>query len=339
MSKVIIHLVRLYSPHIGGVETHVSALSKLAKEKGCDVLVITEQINVNHLLEETINGVKIVRIPTERLKSKINLWFWFFKNRFLFANSDIVQVHDVFWWIIPLLFMLKGKLFVTFHGWEGTYPIPFTNKIHRLIASLFAVKTMHVGEWIQKYYWDIPNEISYGGVGFKTKRISSVKNNSDHFVFIGRLDEDNDLPMYITFAKLLKSKFPNIKISWVGDGQYARDCSEIGTVTGFVDDTCSYLSDAGIVGASSYLSIWDSYAYGKAVCSFYSNKLKKAYLESFPEKSGLFISDNPKKMLAMYSKIRNLDKNHEKLQIELLEIAAKYNWKAVFVQYEKIWDS
>ena len=58
----IIFLVRLYHPHIGGVEKHVKTLSHLLSERGYRVTIITEKYDSDLKSFERIEGISVYRI-------------------------------------------------------------------------------------------------------------------------------------------------------------------------------------------------------------------------------------------------------------------------------------
>ena len=98
-------------PHIGGVEKHIKEISEILVKNGHNVKVVSEED---------------IKQPRIKFFGLIYIWYWFFKNISLIYKSDIVHVHDVFIWYLPFRFLFPfTKVFITFHGWEGKYPILF----------------------------------------------------------------------------------------------------------------------------------------------------------------------------------------------------------------------
>lgn len=175
MAKIV-HLARYYEPHLGGVETHVRELNKQLLERGDKVWVLCEEHQKGLPAEEIIDGVTILRMPSLSFKSrflplpflnkfyfKLKVWTWIASRGKLLADADVIQVHDVFWWIWPIYSFVYYKTFLTFHGWEGKFPISILAKAHRYYNAMSAKKTIHVGQFIQKFYWDKPTEVIFGG--------------------------------------------------------------------------------------------------------------------------------------------------------------------------------
>lgn len=144
----ILFLTRKSWPDIGGVEKHIYEVTKILRKKGHVVKIVVE---------------KDIKPPHIKFIGLICIWIWLFKNRKLVTNSDIVHIHDVFIWYLPFALVLsKKKVFTTFHGWEGKYPIPLINIIQKKIASRFSSRTVSVGAYIEKYYGIKADNIIYG---------------------------------------------------------------------------------------------------------------------------------------------------------------------------------
>lgn len=272
----ILFLSKYFYPHIGGVETHVLKLSKVLIKLGHSVTVITESHDQNLKAEEIFDGIKIIRMPFGISNQKMPVWKFISTHKSLFQNSDIIHAHDVFWWYLPLRFLLPDKkIFTTFHGWEGIYP-PRTGSVYsRKLAEKLSSGNICVGEFITSWYGTRPDFVTYGATDFK----SAGKEGSGILV-LGRLTKDNDIGMVIAALQQIKNK--NIKIKFSGDGPLRSEASKIGETLGFQTDTTTLVQNSRIIIASSYLSILDSMAAGKPVFSVYSNPLKKDYLFMHP---------------------------------------------------------
>jgi glycosyltransferase involved in cell wall biosynthesis len=353
--KKILHLAKYYSPHLGGVETHLKEINKLLTKEGNQVIVICFQSSDKEELEEVIDGVQVIRIPVNSFlpkmfsnnpvsKSllKLKVWTWIAQHSKLFLDADIIQVHDVMWWIWPLYMVVYYKTYLTFHGWEGRYPVRAIDKYHRYFNSLGAKKSIHVGDFISQFYLDKPNHVIYGGVNMPKGRtkIKSSKNKTlsdkSQIVFLGRLEFENEIEKYLQLFKLIKKEYPKIKITFVGDGAYQEDCQEVGEVIGYVDNPNNYLEQADLVFANSYLSILEAQSYGKIVCSFYSHLLKKVYLITFPGSKLMLIESSPRKMMGRLSRVNKL--NQSKLSNEVQKFAKSMSWQNIVGVYKQMWE-
>lgn len=344
----IVHLAKYYFPHLGGVEIHLKEINSLLVKMGHEVTVVTLKHN-SKLADSTIhNGVKIIRMPDEvekkrSLEAKQEAWNFIKEHKEIFIEADVIHVHDVFWWILPIYKLIRKKIFVTFHGWETEYPVRFNAKLQRHIYSKLSRGTIHVGDWIQKFYFDKPNYVTYGGINAKRLTKSGIKNYSHdcsqiNIAFIGRLSKDNEVEKYIKTIEILKTMGHKVNIIWVGDGEFRQECEKHGEVTGFVKNISRYFVNKDLIFSSSYLSILEAQLVGNNVCSFYSNDLKKAYLESYPGSKYLLIANTPESMISKITLLFNSPKSQNLTKIESREFAKHQTWNKVLNLYLKLWN-
>lgn len=358
--KKILFLTRLYYPHIGGVETHIQKIAQELVKRNDEVTIITSSFDQSLSIQETVENVKIIRIPFDSEASKMRTWKWMNDHKVLFHESDVIHIHDVFWWVFPLLPFIRPKLFITFHGWEGQFPIKRTSILQRKIAASLVKGNIHVGEYIQKWYGTHANVVTYGAVDSSSQKnahqsgkevLKKVFNaaKSGSFVlknklkyeaiFLGRLSTDNDVDAVVRLFRLWKKEVPSAQFLFVGDGDLRDDCAEIGEVTGFVKNPDQYIDEAKIVCASSYLSIMSAQLRKKLVLSFYSNPLKKDYLSFYPQAKHMIIESEPQVALAKLSDLQK-DKRRYNAYIESNHHWVKsQTWSKVTDEYEKLWNS
>ncbi len=156
----MLFLSRLYFPHIGGVEKHVREVSKRLVARGHEVKIVTEKFDSSLKDLEAVDGIGVHRIPHG---NKWNIWREMKRNEHLLDWADIIHAHDVYFWLIPYKLMHPfKKTFVTFHGWEGKYPVPFKNKMVRKISEWAANGNICVGDYISKWYGTKADFVTYG---------------------------------------------------------------------------------------------------------------------------------------------------------------------------------
>lgn len=336
--KTLAILTPYFYPRVGGVETHVWETSTLLAEQGYSITIITAQHELQLPLHETIAGMQVCRIPHSAVGKKFPTWFWMFRHLRTLWVSDIVQVHDVWWWLAPFSPLLSHKLFITFHGWEGKFPVALSAKLHRLLAAATAQGTVHIGKWIQEFYMDRPTNISYGGTRENDIVLLNTKDcTAPHFVFLGRLAWDTSTDIYLELAALLKKNYPKAKITWIGDGELRPLCEKYGTVTGFTNHPEKYLRTATFVGASSYLSILLAQSFGHVVCGIYSNQLKKQYLNSIPTAQTLIISATARQCFAQISVLLHNPEYFTQLKHAAQQQSRVLTWQKVTEQYIQLW--
>lgn len=329
----IVHICPSFFPHGGGVETHVAEVSKELCHRGFEVTIITKS-HENHLPEiDSLADISIWRLPTNSAKK--TTWFWMWQHRSLVVQADVIQVHDVWWWLIPVLPFVWRKLHITFHGWETEWPIRWQAKLHRLIASWTARTTLHVGAWIQEFYWDKPTAITYGGTLLTPAIKQAIK--PDQFVFVGRLAEDTGVKQVCQFIAALKKMKPTTTITWVGDGPLRSDCQNYGQVVGWVTEPQKYTASAQVVIASSYLSILDAQSQGKLVVALFDNPLKERYLETYPGVKWMLMGNQPEELaFELYQLLADKTKLTKYLQGMATFVHAQ-TWAKVTDVYEQLW--
>lgn len=330
--KQIVFLTRLFSPHVGGVETHVLQISKRLINSGYTVTVITEQFEEQLPLKEEKDHLQVIRIPQSQL-TKLGIWSWILQHRELFTQANVVHVHDVFWWVIPIYGLVKDRIYITFHGWEGVFPPRRTAVWHRRLAARLSRGVIQIGDFIQKWYGTQPDIVSYGATDQQLTSKKSI--NKYHLAFIGRLSPDNDLPEVINLIETAKASDSQIKVIFIGDGELAELASRYGQVTGFVKDVEKYLSESEVVVANSYLSILQAMALRKLVCSIYTNPLKKDYMTLHPQAGNMIVGNSGN---AIWQQLLQLDRSQRKLMIKQSQAWAKdQSWEQLTDKYKLLW--
>ncbi len=335
----IVHVCRLYAPHIGGVETHVAAVAHVQARQGHQVTIVTTQHDSSLPLEEVgLDGIQIIRLPLDSSEQKLKTWWWMHQHSVLFRNANFLHVHDIFWWIFFLFLIYRVNFLITFHGWETVWPVPFSHKLHRWIAARCARIKVHVGSWIQKIYWDVPDAVLYGGVDRELFKLPKPKlGRTVHIIFLGRLEHDTGVLQYLELLAELKRQRLGYTMLWVGDGSLRGRCEQVGTVTGLTRKVVQHLRVSDIVFASTYLSMLQAQAASRLVVSMYSNDLKKKYLEAYPGSQYCIITDKPDtgatQLLSLLSKPERL----QYIQNEARQFARTQTWESVTAIYQNLW--
>lgn len=253
----VLFLSKYKWPHVGGVEKHIFKISSFLERDGHNVTIVSS----NH-----------IKIPALKIIGLVYVWTWVLKHRKWILDFDIIHIHDVFIWYLPikLIYPFK-KVYVTYHGWEGIYPIPLWNLLNKRIANHMVSGSISVGRYINKYYRIKSNFIIYGGVD---RLIKNKVNKSLSCVYLGRLEKDTGIE---DFLKYVETKMTNIHIYFVGDGPFSGICKKYGRLVGNVSDPSKYLKFSRYVVPSGYLSYWESLNYNCIPLIFPNNKLKRDY--------------------------------------------------------------
>lgn len=255
----VLFLTRYFYPHIGGVEKHVYFLSNELSKKGIAITILTTKHDSALKATESLDKIKVRRVPFPNIKilGLIYIWIWFIKHRQIIAQHDLVHCHDVFIWYLPIRFLYPNKpVFVTFHGWEGNYPIPFINILIKRVSSILSRGNICVGKYLEKYYGIQSNAVVYGATHTKSERNFTIKKDKRKIVYVGRLERDTSLPFFL--RKL--NKFQGYTIDFCGDGELRNKCEKYGTVHGYTNPE-PYLLKAAICFAQGYLSALEALSF------------------------------------------------------------------------------
>lgn len=228
-------------PRIGGVEVHIRELKEELLKKNYEITTISEEdINYPH--------IKIVGL--------LYIWHWLFKNRKLIIEAEIIHIHDVFIWYLPFRFLFpRKKVYITFHGWEGVYPIPLWNILNKKLANFLCNGSIAVGNYINKYYGIKSDFVIHGGVE-KTPKLKNSK-ISNTVAWLGRQDKDTG---YFEFLEWLK-EHSDLKVKYVTNELNPE----------------KYLKTAEYCVPSGYLSYLEAKSYGCKIMTFANNPLKEDY--------------------------------------------------------------
>lgn len=244
----ILFIAKHKAPRIGGVEKHIDAISHrlYALGKGhlrCKIKTISEED---------------IKQPHIKYFGLLYVWFWLFKNRILITDANIVHIHDVFIWYLPFRFLFPRKrVFVTFHGWEGKYPIPLWNIFNKKMASYLCNGSISVGKYIEKWYGITATHIIYGGVDLRCK-IEDLRKIKNSIVWLGRQDEDTGIK---EFRQWLTTNGQGLKVKYVTN----------------IKNPEKYLKTAEYCVPSGYLSYLEARNMGCKIMTFANNPLKEDY--------------------------------------------------------------
>jgi glycosyltransferase involved in cell wall biosynthesis len=154
----ILTVLTYYRPHTSGLTIYAERLARAFARRGHQVTVMTTQYDPSLLLEETLDGVKIVRVPVAARVSKgvIAPTFGLVATR-LVAQHDVVQMH------LPQFdapgVALRGRLFgkpavLTYHC-DLLLPPGFFNRFVNAVVdfqnNMAGILSNHIVTYTQDY--------------------------------------------------------------------------------------------------------------------------------------------------------------------------------------------
>jgi glycosyltransferase involved in cell wall biosynthesis len=334
----ILFFSRLFYPHIGGVETHALQIGKMLVKYGHKVVVVTEKYSWSDT--DSVEGIQIYRMPVgkeNRLK-KFRVWVWLWKQRQLITQADIIHCHDVFFWYLPFRFIFPNKpVYTTFHGHEMTFPPSKKAILVRKISEKLSWGNICVGAYIQKWYGTKPTFVTDGAI--ETVKESHLKKMQGKIkiVFIGRLEPDTGVPLYLHLLDIVKSKHIDFSFEACGDGSLRELVKQYGIVHGFVQNVPEYINDADIVFASSQLSIMEAFLGKRIVFAAYENALKKDLLSLAHFGKWIILSDNPSYLADQVIAVMNNPLAYKNQIENAYQWVKTQTWRNLADLYTQLW--
>ncbi|MFH1447973.1 MAG: glycosyltransferase family 4 protein [Candidatus Micrarchaeota archaeon] len=237
----VIQVVHSFPPEIGGIEAHVSNLSKEMVKNGHEVTVITSSDGRSPNFE-VIDGIRVFRYWSLRIPwfSSVRIIpFLFF--RLLLTDGDIYHSHgygSIQPFYTAIAAWLKRKPFIfTLHGYpklRGTSAIMkwfYTNTIARIFLFL-SRKVITVTratiediarETDRKKICTIPNGVDL--VKFKSKKGISKLEATD-ILYIGRFDAYKGIDTLIRAFAILRNRVPQARLRIIGHDEGIRGSLE-----------------------------------------------------------------------------------------------------------------
>jgi len=345
MTKIkLLFITRLYLPHIGGVEKHTSRVAELLENKygrKFAVTVVTERYDQNLAKREQINNVDVWRITLPNGKTnKFFIWWWVKRHFWLFFTADIIQIHDVFFWILPLyplLWLLRKKIYITFHGYEAPGPITWRQKFWHRLAAFCCRGNVCVGNFHAIVYGVKPSVITYGAVDEVKPQVKQRQ-----IAFVGRLEEDTGIMAYlVALSVVLNSQAQRggfrIHLDVFGDGALRKECE--GYVSknkldvrfwGFVENATEWFGRYQIIFASQYLSMLEAMSQGCTVISFAGTEIKKVYLSSAKFAEWITITHSAVEIADALLNPKMMNKHGSGW-------AKKQTWEKLVSEYRELW--
>ena len=288
----VVHLAQLYWPHVGGIEKHIELLASALKKKNCETVVVTKKYDVSLPSFERKGSTTIHRFDVSEsspFQHKLSVWKGIWNSRNVLFQADVIHVHDVFWWLLPLLpfLLLKNKkVFMTFHGYEGSEAPQWKQKFWHKSAEAWSNGNLCIGGFHTKYYGIQPTLVSFGAVESKIKQRakSATKRTA---IFIGRLQQDTGFLEYVETIKVLRDRGEVWQLDVYGEGsqltQAQAFCEENALTKqahfhGFVANADRFLPKYSVAFVSRYLALLEALSAGVPVVAQYTNNIKKDYL-------------------------------------------------------------
>jgi glycosyltransferase involved in cell wall biosynthesis len=337
-------------PHVGGVEKHISELNTILVGWGHQIVLWAPKFNDQLPFFEKKEGVDIYRITKtrSRLIDALKTLAWWFQHLDLIKSADLVHFHGsfpLFHWFFPLRVLFPFKpMFITYHGCGMTVPPIRREATRNRLAQFFTRGNICIGHFLEKWHRLKPSYVSYGGVKIPSNFPSSRENAA---VYVGRLDEDTGVELYLQALAILKETFRiEIPLTICGDGAARAEleeyCSKKGldvTFEGFVDNPFNYLIRHQFAFVSGYLSILEAMAAQGLVFSVYKNEIKEDYLKLLPDADKMMIINaDPPSLAEDIKRVLEEKDAFSDLRKRASAFVKDQSWEKLAKTYIELWD-
>jgi glycosyltransferase involved in cell wall biosynthesis len=335
----ILVLTKFYHPRIGGVETTVKLLSENFVGRGHEVTVVC----MDHELrgEETINGVKVVRLPSDtKLLAGVNRSIW----RYLTANVrtgdfDVVHVHSYHILLSmegALLFKMRGIPYVFSGHYHGKGHTPFRDLLFkayhpmgalvlRRAERIFCVSKCEMA-LLTRDFKDLEDRITVIPSGIKDFPKIDVKRDPDRLLYIGRLMAYKGVDAVITALAELRSRGRTFKLHVVGQGPHEAalrslvDRTEMSDLVTFLGDVPEDRINREYREAGLFVLLSGAEAYGLVVaealsCGTPCLVSKEEALVEFLDEPGVFGVDFPPNPVAVANQIMEISNHLDQIKV------------------------
>jgi glycosyltransferase involved in cell wall biosynthesis len=237
----------VYYPHIGGIETHVKAISERLAKDNYEVDVLTTDCEGHLNREEIINGVRVKRFkawaPSESYFFSGSLKKYLQEN---FGSYDIVHAHN--YHVFPSLYASQAKsgcgkfVFSSHYHGTGHTPLraflhkpykPFGKKIFAKADRVVCVSDYERALVIKNF--NVPQEklvVIPNGVDWSEFRnLERNRNDTDNKIvlYVGRIEKYKGLD---TLVKVLPRLDKNVVLEIVGKGPYKKEVIDLSAKVG-----------------------------------------------------------------------------------------------------------
>ena len=340
----IVHIASRFYPKKGGVEKHVFEVSQELVKLGYKVRVIHEAdeglkcvvFNQDGSFQKELVTNSQTN-PANKLSYKLSIWKQMFQFYPILKSADVIQVHDVAWWLLPLWPFLGRKIFITFHGYEGSEPPTRRAILHRKLVEILSRGSICVGEFMKKWYKAKPDIVFYGGANIKSQPF--MKKNRHKAVFLGRLSLDTGILTYLDFLNHTNKK---IKLIIFGQGELQPKVEKLirrqalpAQLRPWTDKVDQALAEVEYAFVSRYLAILEAMQAKRLVMAVYNNEIKYDYLKCHPQFKNMIVANSG---FELAKKLDNLT-NQQKQQMveEAYTWAKKQTWEKIAKTYLRLW--
>jgi alpha-1,3-mannosyltransferase len=250
----VVHLVRLYKPNVGGMELIVENIARVQIKQGLNVLILTSDHRAKNNLEEIIDNIKVLRLPSITIRGIIFPWFLFNKQK---IETRCLHVHgmDPFVDFSQKIIRFNKKVLSPHGSFYHTHSLKLLKDIYWSLISkprYSKVTSYCISKNDVAMMSNLTKKTELMGCGITTRNVYSEGQDS---IIFGRISPNKRVQFSIDFAQ---RNFSENKIYVAGENQQKLDFSKYGNnldYFGKIDDedlSCLIRKSKYFICMSSY---------------------------------------------------------------------------------------
>jgi glycosyltransferase involved in cell wall biosynthesis len=282
-------LARRFHPSIGGVERYLRDLGEALADRGIRVYVLADNDNGRLAARERLGAIEVRRFAMSR--SRLRAWGSLARLAPLLRRVDVLHVSDV--WMLEYYYRIIARLVgprtisLTRHGISVRDPIPESERLRSRRARAWCDVLFDDGYFIEKRIGVTPDAVPNQGLNPPASAIPQTPEPAmDSAVFLGRLDTDTGLEIYLEAMAALRDRHGiDMWLTVYGDGPCAASLKDLADrLRVRVVWHCAHpdardrITDHGLAFVSGRMAIQEAMARRRLVAAAYIDPLRRDYV-------------------------------------------------------------
>ena len=265
----VLFICSLYHPHIGGIETMVTELSRFYRGQGIESVILTKKWPTTLTEEDDYKDTKIYRVVSARTETEFNNIIEWAKNNENKIKADIIHVIGVRrplpliglllsrHWNVPLISTIAGSEIPNTGDSETETVWNESKEIMRPVLESSSIVTC-VSKALENDLRGIVPILNYVRTvyaGIDTEFINSVsctETEKNYIVSLRRLTPSKGVDILIRAFKDIANEYPQIRLLIAGEGHEEENLKTLARNLN-LDDKIKFIGTVSLTRAISLL--------------------------------------------------------------------------------------
>ena len=265
----VLFICSLYHPHIGGIETMVTELSRFYRGQGIESVILTKKWPTTLTEEDDYKDTKIYRVVSARTETEFNNIIEWAKNNENKIKADIIHVIGVRrplpliglllsrHWNVPLISTIAGSEIPNTGDSETETVWNESKEIMRPVLESSSIVTC-VSKALENDLRGIVPNLNYVRTvyaGIDTEFINSVsctETEKNYIVSLRRLTPSKGVDILIRAFKDIANEYPQIRLLIAGEGHEEENLKTLARNLN-LDDKIKFIGTVSLTRAISLL--------------------------------------------------------------------------------------